>query len=130
MSLPLVGGALHQSVVDIWQPSLNDYNLQKLDTALSGIELPAAYLSVKHICCMLELSVFSIYMDHKPLVYGFKTKPDRHCQREIPHIDFISRYFTDIQHIKESANTVADVACSRVYRSSADNGRSGKQQRT
>ncbi|XP_029634962.1 uncharacterized protein LOC115210498 [Octopus sinensis] len=57
---------------------------------------------------MLEGTNFAIYTDHKPLVYAFNTKPDRHSPREIRHLDFISQYTTDIRHIKGTTNLAAD----------------------
>ena len=97
-----VGGVLQQLVNGIWQPlSFFFGRLQPAESKYStfGRELLAAYLTVKHFRHMLEGSVFSIYTDHKPLVYAFSAKPDRHSPREIRHLDFISQYTTDIRHI-------------------------------
>lgn len=57
---------------------------------------------------MLEGTNFAIYTDHKPLVYAFNTKPDRHSLREVRHPEFLSQYTTDIRHIKGLTNSAAD----------------------
>ena len=68
----------------------------------------AIYLSIKHFRHLLEGRQFTVLTDHKPLVFAFHAKPDRHSPREIRHLDFISQFTTDIQFIRGDANVVAD----------------------
>ncbi|GBO05149.1 Retrovirus-related Pol polyprotein from transposon 412 [Araneus ventricosus] len=57
---------------------------------------------------MLEGREFQIYTDQKPLIYAFKQNPDKCSPRQLRHLDFISQYSTDIKHVQESKNVVAD----------------------
>ena len=73
-----------------------------------GRELLAIYLTIRHFRHMLEGRQFVIFTDHKPLVYAFRARPDRHSPREIRHLDYISQFSTDIRHVKGVDNVVAD----------------------
>lgn len=105
-------GAVLQQVVDGELQPLSFYS-QKLSPAQSnysafGRELLAIYLSIRHLRHLLEGRLFTVLTDHKPLIYAFKARADKHSPREIRHLDFISQFTTDIRHIKGSANVVAD----------------------
>lgn len=54
--------------------SLSDCNLRIVKYSTLDCELLAAYLSVKYFLHMLKWSVFSIYIDHKPLGKLLKQK--------------------------------------------------------
>ena len=71
-------------------------------------ELLAIYLAVKHFRHLLEGRDFTIFTDHKPLVYALKFPTDRHSPREANHLDFISQFTTDIRHLSGSENVEAD----------------------
>ena len=79
-----------------------------------GRELLAIYLTLRHFRYALEGRCFTIFTDHKPLVYAFTAKSDRLSQREIRHLDYISQYTTDIQHVKGEHNLVADALSRNV----------------
>ena len=68
---------------------------------------------MKHFRHAVEGRTFTIYTDHKPLTFALHTKTDRYSPREIRHLDYISQFTTDIQHISGSKNVVAD-ALSRI----------------
>ena len=57
---------------------------------------------------MLEGKNFTIYTDHKPLIYAFKQKPEKASPRQARHLDFIAQFSTDIRHIPGKNNVVAD----------------------
>ena len=106
-----VGGVLQQCFDGVWKPiAFFSQKLKPPETRYSafGKELLAAYLGVRHFRYLLEGRIFTIYTDHKPLTYALRSKPDRHSPREIRHLDYISQFTTDIQHIKGIDNTVAD----------------------
>ncbi|MGL4482918.1 MAG: RNase H-like domain-containing protein, partial [Lactococcus garvieae] len=111
-----VGGALNQCVDNNLQPlAFFSCKLQSAQTRYStfGRELLAIYLAIKHFRHLLEGRSFTVLTDHKPLVYAFLARPDRHSPREIRQLDFIAQFTTDIQFIKGNQNTVAD-ALSRL----------------
>ncbi|GBN38314.1 Transposon Tf2-8 polyprotein [Araneus ventricosus] len=57
---------------------------------------------------MLEGRNFTIYTDHKPLIYAFTQKHEKCSPRQIRHLDWIGQFSTDIRHISGSLNVVAD----------------------
>ncbi|GBM45660.1 Transposon Tf2-9 polyprotein [Araneus ventricosus] len=71
-------------------------------------ELLAVYASVRHFSYMLEGRNFTIYTDHKPLIYAFTQKHEKCSPRQIRHLDWIGQFSTDIRHISGSLNVVAD----------------------
>lgn len=58
---------------------------------------------------MLEGKVFTIYSDHKSLIYAFKQKLDEASSRQLRQLDFISQFSTDIPHFRGSENIVPDI---------------------
>ncbi|GFX70447.1 transposon Tf2-6 polyprotein [Trichonephila clavipes] len=62
---------------------------------------------------MLEGREFVIYTDQKPLMYAFQQKADKCSPRQLRHLDFISQFSTNIQHVPGTRNLVAD-ALSRI----------------
>ena len=111
-----VGGVVHQFVDDTWQPlAFFSKRLQPCETKYStfGRELLAAYLSVRHFRHLLEGRTFTLFTDHKPLTYALNAKPDRYSPREVRHLDYLSQFTSDIQHISGKDNVVAD-AFSRI----------------
>lgn len=112
----VLGAVLQQAVQSGIQP-LHFFS-QKLSEAQSKYstydrELLAVYSAVKHFKHILEGQQFSIYTDHKPLIYAFQQKSDRTSPRQRRHLDFIGQYTTDIRHISGEDNVVAD-ALSRI----------------
>lgn len=111
-----VGAVLQQVVNDSIQTlCFFSRKLQPAQTRYStfGRELLAIYLAVKHFRYILEGRNFTIYTDHKPLVFALRTSQDKHSPRENRHLDFIAQFTTDIRYIEGSENVVAD-ALSRI----------------
>ena len=111
-----VGAVLQQYINGTWHPlSFFSKRLQPSETKYStfGKELLAVYLSIRHFRHILEGLQFFILTDHKPLIHAISSASSRHLPREIRHLDFISQFTTDIQHIKGIKNSVAD-ALSRL----------------
>lgn len=76
-------------------------------------ELLAIYVAIKHYRHMLEGREFTVYTDHKPLMYAFNQDPLRSSPRQARCLEYIGQFTTDIQYIKGTDNTVAD-ALSRI----------------
>ena len=71
-------------------------------------ELLAIYRSILHYRHFLEGRHFTIFTDHKPLVYAFHQKPEKCSPRQSRQLDLISQYTTDIQYVIGFKNTPAD----------------------
>ena len=71
------------------------------------------YLAIKHFRHFIEGRQFKVFTDHKPLTYSLSTHSDRYTPRQVRHLDYISQFTTDIQHISGHNNPVAD-ALSRI----------------
>lgn len=56
----------------------------------------------------LEGRYFTIYTDHKPIIYAFKQRNEKASPRQMRQLQYISEFSTDIKHIKGSENIVAD----------------------
>nr|CDS27662.2 gag pol polyprotein [Hymenolepis microstoma] len=111
-----VGAVLQQVVKGETQPLF--FFSKKLTTTKTqystfGQELLAIYLAVKHFRHILEGRQFTVFTDHKPLIYAFRAAADYHSSRETRHLDFIAQFTNDIRHIDGTSNVVAD-AMSRL----------------
>ncbi|GFU34031.1 transposon Tf2-8 polyprotein [Trichonephila clavipes] len=112
-----VGGALAQFHDNVWQP------LAFLSMKLSASQKNSCLLTTenswpytqwsKRFRHMLEGREFVIYIDQKPLIYAFQQKADKCSPRQLRHLDFISQFSTNIQHVPGTQNLVAD-ALSRI----------------
>ncbi|KAJ2948692.1 hypothetical protein O0L34_g7948 [Tuta absoluta] len=71
-------------------------------------ELLAIYESIKYFRHMLEARDFTIYTDHKPLIYAFHNRKENCSPRQFRHLDLIAQFSTDIRHISGKDNVVAD----------------------
>ncbi|GBN22484.1 Transposon Tf2-6 polyprotein [Araneus ventricosus] len=106
-----IGAVLQQYENSTWQPiafyskKLNDakQNYSTYDRELLGI-----YLSVKYFKHYLEGRTFTIYTDHKPLIFAFHQKLDKAAPIQARHLNYISQFSTDIKYIKGENNIVAD----------------------
>lgn len=117
-----VGAALHQKVVKGWQPlAFYSKTLSPSQRRYSAYdrELLAAYMAIKYFRHMVEGRSFTLFTDHKPLVYAFKQKEDKCSPRQLRHLDLIGQFTTDIRYLKGSENVVAD-ALSRIHISTID----------
>lgn len=106
-----VGAALHQVIENEMQP-LGFYS-KKLNDAQKKYstydrELLSAYQGIRHFRHVLEGRPFTLMTDHKPLIFAFKQKQDKASPRQARHLDYISQFTTDIQHISGSENVTAD----------------------
>ncbi|KAK4474308.1 hypothetical protein MN116_000394 [Schistosoma mekongi] len=111
-----VGGTLNQLVKNTWKPiAFFSKKLAPAETRYStfGRELLAIYLTIKHFRHMLEGTEFTVYKDHKPLTNASRAKTDKYSPREVRHLDYISQFTSDIQHVKGEDNQAAD-ALSRL----------------
>jgi hypothetical protein len=80
-----VGAVLNQLVPGVLQPlSFFSQKLSPLQSKYRNFdcELLSIYLSKAHFHHLLEGHYSTILTDHKPLVYAFKTRQDKHCRRE------------------------------------------------
>nr|VZI36753.1 unnamed protein product [Spirometra erinaceieuropaei] len=122
-STTAVGASLQQTVRGVLQPlAFFSKKLSPADTRYSvfGCELLAVYLSIRHFRHFLEGREFVVLTDHNPLVFALRASPDRYSPREIRHLDFISQFPCDIQHVHGKENVVAD-ALSRIEMASITN---------
>jgi len=111
-----IGAAVQQFDNGSWQP-LGFFSV-KLNQAQKNYstydrELLSIYKGIKYFRYCLEGRKFTIFTDHKPLIYSFRQNPEKASPRQLRHLDFIGQFSTDIQYIKGSENIVAD-ALSRV----------------
>ncbi|BHF59629.1 hypothetical protein SprV_0100259000 [Sparganum proliferum] len=73
-----------------------------------GRELLAIYLDVIHFRHFLEGRDFTVFTDHKPLTFAFRSHSDKLNPREIRQLDYISQFTSDIRNIDGTKNEVAD----------------------
>lgn len=106
-----MGGVLQQFHDGYWQPlAFFSRKLSPTQQKYSPYdrELLAIYESIKYFRHWLEATTFTIYTDHKPLCFAFHNRKDHSSPRQYRHLDFISQFSTDIQHIAGKDNVVAD----------------------
>ena len=106
-----VGAALNQVVsgeltpIGFFSKSLNatQKNFLTFDR-----ELLAIFLAIKHFRCFLEGRDFVIEMDHLALVFALKSNCREYSGRRLRQLQFISEFTSNIPHIEEKKNVVAD----------------------
>lgn len=106
-----IGAVLHQLVEGVSQPlGFFSKKLQngQLRYSTYDRELLAVYEGIKHFRHLIEGRNFSIFTDHKPLIFAFKQKSEKSSPRRIRQLDFISQFSTDVRYVKGEHNTVAD----------------------
>nr|CDS28247.1 gag pol polyprotein [Hymenolepis microstoma] len=105
-------GAVQQQVVKGEMQTLPFFSKKPTTTerrySTFGRELLAIYLAVKHLRHILEGHQFTIFTDHKPLIYALRAAADHHSPRETRHLDFIVQFTGDVRHIDDASNVVAD----------------------
>ena len=67
----------------------------------------AVYSSIRHFRYMLEGRQFTIFTDHKPLIFAF-TKKGLSSPRQERYLEYIAQFSTDMQYISGTGNFVAD----------------------
>lgn len=106
-----IGGVLQQLKDGNWQPLA--FFSRKLSPSQQKYspydrELLAIYESIKYFRHWLEATTFTIYTDHKPLCFAFHQRKANCSPRQYRHLDYISQFSTNIQHISGKDNVVAD----------------------
>lgn len=106
-----MGAVLQQRIDEEWQPLA--FFSKKLSTAQTKYspydrELLAIYAAVKYFRHMLEGRIFTIFTDHKPIVYAFQQDLSHGSPRQVRHLTYIGQFSTDIRHIFGKDNVVAD----------------------
>nr|VZI48510.1 unnamed protein product [Spirometra erinaceieuropaei] len=107
-----VGAVLQQHINDSTRPlAFFSKKLSPAETRYStfGRGLLAIYPAVKHCRHFLEGRDFTIFTDHKPLTFAFRSHSDKYNTRQISHLDYISQFATDIRHNDGPKNAVADM---------------------
>nr|VZI26835.1 unnamed protein product [Spirometra erinaceieuropaei] len=111
-----VRASLQQTVGGVLKPlAFFSKKISPAETRYSvfGRELLAVYLSIRPFRHFLEGREFVVLTDHKSLVFAMRAFPDRYSPREIRHLDFISQFSCNIQHVHCKENMVA-YALSRI----------------
>lgn len=106
-----IGGVVNQFNSGGWQPLAffsRRLSQAELNYSTFDRELLSIYASIKHFKNILEERTFTIFTDHKPLVYAFHQSNEKATSRQLRHLDFIGQFSTDIQHISGKDNIVAD----------------------
>lgn len=106
-----IGAVLQQKVDSSWQPlSFFSRKLNEAQKKYSTYdrELYAAYAAVKQFRHTIEGRSFTLFTDHKPLIYAFNQNLNKASPRQMRHLDYLGQFTTDIQHISGTDNTVAD----------------------
>ncbi|CAK1598339.1 unnamed protein product [Parnassius mnemosyne] len=106
-----IGGVLLQQIGCDWQPlAFFSRKMSPSQRKYSPYdrELLAVYESIKYFRHWLEATPFTIYTDHKPLCFAFRERKANCSPRQFRHLDYISQFSTDIQHIAGKDNVVAD----------------------
>lgn len=110
-----VGAVLQQRVEMEWQP-LAFFSKKLSDTqqrySAFDRELLGVYLAVKHFRYFVAGREFTVFTDHKPLIGALNSKCER-SPRQSRHLDFITQFTSDLQHVRGRDNVVAD-ALSRL----------------
>ncbi|XP_063913258.1 uncharacterized protein LOC135129920 [Zophobas morio] len=89
----LAEALLQQRTNGHWKPL--DFFSKKLSPTESNYgaydrKLLAVYLAVKRFRHMVEAQSFTIYIDHKPIMYAFQKKNTESSTRKIRHLGFIN----------------------------------------
>lgn len=110
-----VGAVLQQQVKNEWHP-LAFFSKKLSDTqqrySAFDRELLGVYLAIKHFRYFVAGREFTIFTDHKPLIGAINSKCER-SPRQSRHLDFITQFTSDLQHVRGKDNVVAD-ALSRL----------------
>ena len=106
-----IGGVLKQFTDGLWRPlAFFSCKLQPAQTSYNAFdrELLAAYASIWHFWYFLEGRQFSLFTDHKPLIFALNKVSDAWSARQQRQLSAISEYTMDIRHVAGKDNVVAD----------------------
>jgi hypothetical protein len=104
-----MGAVLQQKVQGYWQPlAFFSKKLSPAQCKYSAYDrkLLAIHEAMRHFRHMIEAWHFTIYIDHKPLIFAFHQKRDKCSPRQFCHLDFIAQFSTDIQHVTGQENSL------------------------
>jgi hypothetical protein len=108
-----IDGALQQwrRPADPWQ--LLGFFSRKLDSAqvkysAFNRELLACFQAIRHFRFMLEGRRFTLFTDRKPLTTAIRRSTEPWTAKQCRQLAYIAEFTSDIQHIADSDNVVAD----------------------
>ena len=81
-----VGTGLIQWVDESWQPLSvfsTELKLNETRYSASSRKLIATYIAIRHFRHLLDTQEFTLYMDHKPLVYALKASSDTNITAQL-----------------------------------------------
>ena len=111
-----IGAVLQQSVNESWQSlAFFTKSLSAPQRKYSAFdrELLTAYAAVKRFRYFVEGRDFIIYTDHKLLTFAFQQDLNKFSPRQFRYLNYISQFTTDVRHVSDVNNVVAD-ALSRI----------------
>ena len=108
-----IGGVLQQDKGDNnFQPIAffsRKLNKAQCNYSTYDRELLAIYESIRHFRHFIEARPFTIYTDHRPLIYALtKKNKNNETPRQARQLDYISQYTSDIKYVQGDLNVVAD----------------------
>ncbi|GBM67395.1 Transposon Ty3-I Gag-Pol polyprotein [Araneus ventricosus] len=92
------GAVLQQYENSTWRPTA--FYSKKLNETQQNYGTYDIYFSVKHFKHYLKGRAFTIYTDHKPLIFAFHQKFDKAAPRQARQLNYISQFSTNIKYIK------------------------------
>ena len=106
-----MGGVLQQRCGAGWQPLA--FFSRKLNTAEAKYstldrELMACLEVIQHFRCLVEGQAFTLYTDHKPLIYLRAKEAEVWSAWHQHHLAYVAEYTADIKHVPGVENVVAD----------------------
>jgi len=107
-----VGAALQQRVAPVAPWELLGFFSRKLDPTQVRYsayhrELLACVLGIHHFCFMLEGRRFTLFTDHKLLVFALSKAAEPWTPRQCRHLSYVAEFTGDIRHIAAQDNMVA-----------------------
>ncbi len=108
-----VGAALQQwrSAAADWQPvAFFSKKLEPAQKRYSAFdrELFACVAGIRHFHYILKGCPFTIYTDHKPLTFALGKVSEPWTAMQSRQLSYVAEFTTDIRHIPDSENIVAD----------------------
>lgn len=99
VSSEAIGAVLHQHTGEVTEP-LSFFSVKlnpppKKYSTFSREPLPI-YTTMKHFCYLLEGHNFTIFTDHKLLIYALHAKSDKYNPRDYRQLEYISLFTMDI----------------------------------
>ena len=111
-----VGAVFQQHIAGVWTPTcFFSSKLHSAETKYSTFdkELLAMHLAAKKFRHLIERRQFTLFTDHKTLIFAFSIASDKWYPRQQRHLGFVSEFTTNVRHMPGADNVVAD-ALSRV----------------